>query len=452
MSTNKAGQIRVTPLYGGKCDNGVCTLLELAGARILLDCGTAVPIDYKHMRKIATDLTNSGGLDAIILSHADMHHVGALPFIAGKNGIQNVPVFGTCPVGRFSRLLLYDFVLNLKMEGDSISNTNYDLDDIDLSFKNFTELRYSQTINPFPVVDNSPKESITICAVPAGRTIGGAMWVIKCGPTEVLYTIDINTRREIVLNEAGVDLLPTSPTLLITEAACASRGVQQKKKKDKDKDESQQLIKSIMETVRNEGNVLLPCETAGRVLELLQILSKHWMEEKIGQYHLIFLSHMAHNVLEYAQSQLEWMSDSLTKEFYDGKANPFELKRVKVVTSTSQLDRHFPGPKVVIATDPSLSYGLSKEILLRWGGDPRCKIIFTDYLDNSSKGSEQSLAAKLLELSANKPIIVSVEKPTRVDLAGQELIDYKQELERQRRAKEEEMQRKRRQEDLSHVS
>ena len=79
-----------------------------------------------------------------------------------------------------------------------------------------------------------------------------------------------------------------------------------------------------METMRNDGNVLIPCESGARVLELMQILGKHWIDHKLGMYHLVFLSHMSYNIMEYARSQLEWMSDSLAKEFYNGKPNPFD--------------------------------------------------------------------------------------------------------------------------------
>ena len=82
-----------------------------------------------------------------------------------------------------------------------------------------------------------------------------------------------------------------------------------------------------METLRAGGNVLIPCETAGRMLELLQLFAKHWMDNKLGLYHLMFLSHMARNVPEFAKMQLEWMSDSLARGFYNGKPNPFELVR-----------------------------------------------------------------------------------------------------------------------------
>jgi Cft2 family RNA processing exonuclease len=76
------------------------------------------------------------------------------------------------------------------------------------------------------------------------------------------------------------------------------------------------LINAVMETVRMEGNDLIPCETAGRTLEILQILGKHWTENKFTEmYHLCFLSPMGKNVLEFAKSQLERMSESISRGF-----------------------------------------------------------------------------------------------------------------------------------------
>ena len=87
-----------------------------------------------------------------------------------------------------------------------------------------------------------------------------------------------------------------------------------------------------METMRSDGNVLIPCESGARVLELMQILGKHWLDQKLGMYHLVFLSHLSYNIMEYARSQLEWMSDSLAKQFYNGKPNPFDLGNLIFVT------------------------------------------------------------------------------------------------------------------------
>ena len=129
-----------------------------------------------------------------------------------------------------------------------------------------------------------------------------------------------------------------------------------------------------------------------------------------------------------------------------GKPNPFELPPVHWVSSVRQMDRVVPnGPKVVLATDSCLSSGLSKELLLSWGGDPRCCVVFVDHADSGS------LAAELKARYGSPPIIATITKPVRVELTGSELDSYRVEQEKQRRMKEESFQRKRRQQELTKV-
>ena len=49
------------------------------------------------------------------------------------------------------------------------------------------------------------------------------------------------------------------------------------------------LIDTVMATVRQGGNVLLPCDTAGRTLELLLLLNMHWTQHRLGSYPLVLL-------------------------------------------------------------------------------------------------------------------------------------------------------------------
>ena len=65
-----------------------------------------------------------------------------------------------------------------------------------------------------------------------------------------------------------------------------------------------------------------------------------------------------------------------------------QLAPVRLVTSVRELERSYPGPKVVLATDSSLSCGLSKALLLRWGGDPRCRVVFIDTPEAKSLAAE----------------------------------------------------------------
>lgn len=156
--------------------------------------------------------------------------------------------------------------------------------------------------------------------------------------------MDVNLRKEILLDGISLDSLPLGPSVMIVNSpfsgtVCICKpmvaritnsnihqgaGGLKTKKKDRD-DGNSGLIAACMETLRDGGNVLIPCETAGRLLELVQVLARHWLEHKLGLYHLVCLTHMALNIPEFAKMQLEWMSDSLARGFYNGKPNPFEL-------------------------------------------------------------------------------------------------------------------------------
>ena len=129
---------------------------------------------------------------------------------------------------------------------------------------------------PSPIDTPDSRRHVTLCAYPSGRTIGGSIWRIRHGATEVLYVMDINLKKEIVLDGVGLALLPTVPALLIIEGGSVSRGAgtgKQVVKRGK-KEDSLGLVQSVIDTMRENGNVLIPCESAGRALELLQILGE----------------------------------------------------------------------------------------------------------------------------------------------------------------------------------
>jgi len=86
-------------------------------------------------------------------------------------------------------------------------------------------------------------------------------------------------------------------------------------------------IDTIMKTLRADGNVLLPTDTAGRVLELLLTLDQHWSYYRLATtYPLVLLHFESYNTIEFAKSQLEWMSTAVQKSFDNDRENPFNFK------------------------------------------------------------------------------------------------------------------------------
>jgi cleavage and polyadenylation specificity factor subunit 2 len=84
------------------------------------------------------------------------------------------------------------------------------------------------------------------------------------------------------------------------------------------------------------GNVLIPVDSAARVLELLVVLDQHWQYYR-HPYHLIMLSNVSRNTVEFAKSNLEWMSDAISKNFFTTRENAFALDKVNMCHSIEEI-------------------------------------------------------------------------------------------------------------------
>lgn len=83
----------------------------------------------------------------------------------------------------------------------------------------------------------------------------------------------------------------------------------------------------VMSTLRNDGSILMPVDTAGRMLEIILLLEKHWAQNRLS-YTLALLTPVAYNTLEFAKTQLEWMNEQVAKDFEISRDrdNPFSLR------------------------------------------------------------------------------------------------------------------------------
>src|SRR3954447_17686825 len=85
---------------------GSCHLLEIGGARVLLDCGM-----YQGQRDLARELNaklpeDPTRLDAVILSHGHLDHCGKLPVLI-KTGYAG-PIYCTPATAEVARIVLED--------------------------------------------------------------------------------------------------------------------------------------------------------------------------------------------------------------------------------------------------------------------------------------------------------------------------------------------------------
>jgi cleavage and polyadenylation specificity factor subunit 2 len=83
----------------------------------------------------------------------------------------------------------------------------------------------------------------------------------------------------------------------------------------------------VQASLRAGGSVLIPVDTAGRVLEVILCLEHYWQSNRAYQdYPIALLTSVSYNVVDFAKSSLEWMADNIGKHFERARANAFDLR------------------------------------------------------------------------------------------------------------------------------
>lgn len=404
--------ICVTPLCGAYDESPPSYLLQLDDLNILIDCGWDGLLKLDSIRPIIDSVND---IDLVLLSYPDTYHLGALPYLVGKCSLK-CEVYCTVPVYKMGQMFMYDFY-------QSHHNTEdfqlFSLDDVDAAFDLVKQLKYSQSVTL-----KGKGSGVTITPYPAGHMIGGTMWRIAKHGEEILYAVDYNHKKERHLDGAVLETL-SRPTLLITDSFSALSAPNRRKDRDL------ALTSTITSTLRGGGNVLIVIDTAGRVLELSQLLEQMWRAKDSGlaAYSLALLNNVSYNVIEFAKSQMEWMSDKIMRMFEDQRNNPFQFKHLHLCHNLQDLARTRE-PKVVLASVDDLECGFSRELFIQWANVRRNCIIMT------TRPPPGTLARTLLD-QPNTPAI-ELEVKTRVDLEGDELEEfYHQQAEKERIAREE---------------
>ncbi|XP_054256059.1 cleavage and polyadenylation specificity factor subunit 2 isoform X2 [Indicator indicator] len=400
--------IKLTTLSGVQEESALCYLLQVDEFRFLLDCGW----DENFSMDIIDSLRKHvHQVDAVLLSHPDPLHLGALPYAVGKMGL-NCAIYATIPVYKMGQMFMYDLFQSRHNTEDF---TLFTLDDVDAAFDKIQQLKFSQIVNL-----KGKGHGLSITPLPAGHMIGGTIWkIVKDGEEEIVYAVDFNHKREIHLNGCSLEML-SRPSLLITDSFNATYVQPRRKQRD------EQLLTNVLETLRGDGNVLIAVDTAGRVLELAQLLDQIWRTKDagLGVYSLALLNNVSYNVVEFSKSQVEWMSDKLMRCFEDKRNNPFQFRHLSLCHSLSDLAR-VPSPKVVLASQPDLECGFSRDLFIQWCQDSKNSVILT------YRTTPGTLARFLIDNPSEK--VIDIELRKRVKLEGKELEEY---LEKEKLKKE----------------
>ncbi|KAL4748582.1 hypothetical protein BDW72DRAFT_151125 [Aspergillus terricola var. indicus] len=453
-----------TPLLGAQSSASKASqsILELdGGVKILVDVGwddTFDPLDLVELEKHVSTLS------LILLTHATPSHIGAYVHCCKTFPLfTQIPVYATSPVIALGRTLLQDVYESAPLAAtflpkasvsepgastsaaSAASVTEADgtadatsagrillqpptTEEIARYFALIQPLKYSQPHQPIPSPFSPPLNGLTLTAYNAGHTVGGTIWHIQHGMESVVYAVDWNQARESVVAGAawfggsgasGTEVIEQlrKPTALI----CSTRGGDKFALHGGRKKRDEILLDMIRSTLVKGGTVLIPTDTSARVLELAYALEHAWrdaakdtQDDVLKRGGLYLAGRKVNTTMRLARSMLEWMDESIVREFEaaeaadtagqnndgqrsdqrQGKADnkglgPFTFKHLRTCERKKKLEQLLtdPTPKVILASDSSLDWGFAKESLRLLAGGENNLLLLTDPLHYSKFSS-----------------------------------------------------------------
>lgn len=249
----------------GEVDVGAhCYLLEMGGARVILDAGTHPQhAGYETLPRLE-DMPDED-IDGIIVTHAHHDHIGALPVLCRH--FPHAPVFATEETFDIGEAMLHNSVNVMKAQRRELSIASYPLythREIDEIAPGWMPRKFGQR---FAL---GPAGGLSTTLLPAGHVLGAAGVVLRDAGRTVFYTGDVHFEDQTLCAAADFsDLEGENLDALIIET---TRGDSERRPDYTRDSEIERLVSAIAETLDRGGSVLLPVFALGKTQELLLML------------------------------------------------------------------------------------------------------------------------------------------------------------------------------------
>ncbi len=370
LRQKKEEWIRITYLGSAREVGKSAILLQTPESRILLDCGINVADDNAPYPYLEAPEFKINELDAVIISHAHLDHVGFLPYLF-KFGYRG-PVYCTAPTRDIMCLSQLDLI---KIQINDGKDPIYTSDEVKEMVKHTITLNYEE------VTDVTPDVRLTLYN--AGHMLGSAMIHLHVGNGlhNILYTGDLKFGKSHVLSQAACSF-PRLETLMI-ESTYGGKDNTLPPFKEQD----ELLKKMIEETVKRKGKVLMPVLGSGRAQEVLVIIQNMISEKRIDKIPL-YIDGMVWDMTAIYTAYPEFLNGQMRSRIFHKDDNPFLYDNIKQIGSSKERAELIESKEscIILATSGMLVGGPSVEYLKKIGDDPKHTLIFTCYQGPGSLG------------------------------------------------------------------
>lgn len=363
-------------------------LVEVAGGKILLDCGL-----FQGRRDDARTINREfaadpASIDAVVLSHAHIDHAGLIPRL-WREGFRG-RVYATHATRDLCALMLRDsgyiqqkdadfFNSKIRKKGQEPIEPLYTEEDAASAMTHFVSLDYDTPFEPLAGVECVFRD--------AGHILGSAtvtLTVTEDGRQKRLgFTGDLGNPGRPILRDPA----PMPPVdWLISESTYGGR---EHEPVDQAKARLGEVVKR---TAARGGRVVIPAFAVGRTQELVYNLDQLENEGKLPPIPVFVDSPLAVNATEIFRQHPECYDADLL-EYIRTDPNPFGWERLEYVRKAARSKElnDMQNPYVVISASGMAEHGRILHHLRHTISDPRSTVLIVGYQ------AEHTLGKRLVE-------------------------------------------------------
>ncbi len=330
--------IEVTILGGGQEVGRAAYLVKVGNKKVLLDYG--INFD-ENERPVFPELVAPRDLNLVLISHAHLDHVGAIPLLF--TSIRPI-TYTTKVTKELSKILIEDF---LKLSGYYSYYGHSELQEF---------MEASRTVDYRETVE---VDGIRFTFYDAGHIPGSAITKLEIDGVKIVYTGDIYVKPTRLLR--GADLSDLDADVLIIESTYGK--LDHPKRSDVEKI----FIEDVREVVDRGGVVLVPSFSVGRSQEILSLL-----REKAPDIDVV-IDGMVKSVTE------TLLKDEHKSYLRDPEALRSAYEGAKVIRGWSDRRKAWKRSGVIIASAGMLRGGPALYYARKLQSDPKAAIFLVSF-------------------------------------------------------------------------
>ncbi len=344
---------------------GSCICLRIGEYGILLDSGirqggSRDPLPDFHL------IQEMGGIDAILISHAHMDHIGSLPVIS--RAFPQAPIYMTPMSMDLTRVLLQDSLKIMSMREEEIPI--YGEAEVSAMMERIVPLN--------ELLEREILPGIRVVFYPAGHIAGAACIYLSTQEGSVFYSGDFASFPQQSID--GIHIPRLRPDLCIVESTYGDRLHSNRQV------EENRLIHLVGEAVSAGKKILIPSFALGRSQEVILLLRTGINKGLIPPVP-VYVDGMVRDICRIYHFHPNCLRNKLARSIMKGY-DPFYSKEVRPVLPSEDRGElvEQDGPAVFVASSGMLSGGPSvlyaEKIISREDG----MIILTGYQDEEAPG------------------------------------------------------------------